>query len=89
MNKRPKSREETPKEGSDSARSATAPQQYATALHKTQELSKHFFCNVGKSGETATRPAVQIKMLNINILREKSRSDSVQRIACIPELATS
>ena len=36
MNKRPKSREETPKEGSDSA-SATAPQQYATALHKTQE----------------------------------------------------
>ena len=36
MNKRPKSREETPKEGSDSA-SATAPQQYAAALHKTQE----------------------------------------------------
>jgi len=41
MNKRPKSREETPKEGSDSAR-ATAPHQYATALHKVQDLFHHF-----------------------------------------------
>ncbi|MEN3288067.1 MAG: hypothetical protein V7634_2367, partial [Bradyrhizobium sp.] len=31
----PKSREETPKEGSGNA-SATAPQQYAFALHKAQ-----------------------------------------------------
>src|SRR5882672_6734270 len=45
MNKRPKSREETPKEGSDSA-SATAPQQYATALHKAQGLSSYFQCKV-------------------------------------------
>jgi hypothetical protein len=42
MNKRPKSREETPKEGSDSARSATAPQQYATAPHKTQVFLSNF-----------------------------------------------
>jgi hypothetical protein len=42
MNKRPKSREETPKEGSDSARSATAPQQYATALHKAQVFFEQF-----------------------------------------------
>jgi len=39
MSKRPKSREETPKEGSDSA-SATAPQQYETALHKVQGFLK-------------------------------------------------
>ena len=45
MNKRPKSREETPKEGSDSAR-ATAPQQYATALHKKQGLLNHFRCKI-------------------------------------------
>jgi hypothetical protein len=45
MIKRPKSREETPKEGSDSA-SATAPQQYATALHKTQELLSYFRCKM-------------------------------------------
>jgi len=44
MNKRPKSREETPKEGSDSARSATAPQQYATALHKAQGFLGDFRC---------------------------------------------
>jgi hypothetical protein len=42
MSKRPKSREETPKEGSDSAQGATAPQQYATALHKVQGFLKHF-----------------------------------------------
>jgi hypothetical protein len=45
MNKRPKSREETPKEGSDSA-SATAPQQYATALHKVQDLLRYFRCKM-------------------------------------------
>jgi len=45
MNKRPKSREETPKEGSDSA-SATAPQQYATALHKMQDLLSYFRCKM-------------------------------------------
>jgi hypothetical protein len=43
MNKRPKSREETPKEGSDNA-SVTAPQQYATALHKTQGAFNYFRC---------------------------------------------
>jgi hypothetical protein len=41
MNKRPKSREETPKEGSDNA-SVTAPQQYAAALHKTQGAFSYF-----------------------------------------------
>jgi len=41
--KRPKSREETPKEGSDSA-SATAPQQYAAATHQVQEFSGKFPC---------------------------------------------
>ena len=45
MNKRPKSREETPKEGSDSA-SATAPQQYATAMHKVQDLLRYFRCKM-------------------------------------------
>jgi hypothetical protein len=38
QSKRPKSREETPKEGSDSA-TAIAPQQYVAALHKTQGIS--------------------------------------------------
>jgi hypothetical protein len=42
VGKRPKSREETPKEGSDNAKSATAPQQYATALHKLQGFLNHF-----------------------------------------------
>src|SRR6478736_8635362 len=45
MKKRPKSREETPKEGSSNARSATAPQQYAAATHKVQGLSSDFPCN--------------------------------------------
>src|SRR6478735_2058577 len=45
MKKRPKSREETPKEGSSNARSATAPQQYAAATHKVQGLSSGFPCN--------------------------------------------
>jgi hypothetical protein len=40
MNKRPKSREETPKEGSSSTR-ATAPHQYATAMHKAQVIFTH------------------------------------------------
>jgi uncharacterized Zn-finger protein len=44
MKKRPKSREETPKEGSSNARSATAPQQYAAATHKAQELLSRFPC---------------------------------------------
>jgi hypothetical protein len=44
MKKRPKSREETPKEGSSNARSATAPQQYAAATHKVQELLSRFPC---------------------------------------------
>lgn len=46
MKKRPKSREETPKEGSSNARSATAPQQYAAATHKVQELLSCFPCNM-------------------------------------------
>jgi hypothetical protein len=44
MKKRPKSREETPKEGSGNARSATAPQQYAAAPHKVQGLLSRFPC---------------------------------------------
>jgi hypothetical protein len=43
-NKRPKSREETPKEGSDSA-IATALQQYVAALHKMQGVSDDLFQN--------------------------------------------
>ena len=54
MNKRPKSREETPKEGSDSAKRATAPQQYATALHKTQGLSYHFQRKINEACVWAT-----------------------------------
>jgi len=46
MKKRPKSREETPKEGSSNARSATAPQQYAAATHKVQGLLSRFPCNM-------------------------------------------
>lgn len=46
MKKRPKSREETPKEGSGNARSATAPQQYAAAPHKVQGLLSHFPCKM-------------------------------------------
>jgi hypothetical protein len=53
MNKRPKSREETPKEGSDRA-SPTAPQQYATAMHKTQGFLKHFQRNLYEAGGYAT-----------------------------------
>ncbi|MGO3928255.1 hypothetical protein NP284_08075, partial [Rhodopseudomonas pseudopalustris] len=47
--KRPKSREETPKEGSDSA-SATAPQQYAAATHKAQVFLSIFPCKKRRSG---------------------------------------
>jgi hypothetical protein len=36
------------------ARGATAPQQYATALHKKQELSINFLCNPGDDGAHAT-----------------------------------
>ena len=68
MNKRPKSREETPKEGSNSARSATAPQQYATALHKTQEFSKLIRRKVGQAGGSATLTGTAIYYNNINIL---------------------
>jgi hypothetical protein len=50
MSKRPKSREETPKEGSGSAESATAPQQYATALHKVQGFLNHFRCKIQTAG---------------------------------------
>ncbi len=55
MNKRPKSREETPKEGSDNARSATAPQQYATALHKMQGLWSYFRCIIDRLGTQALK----------------------------------
>jgi hypothetical protein len=55
MNKRPKSREETPKEGSDRA-SPTAPQQYAAALHKRQGLSGRFGSKAEQAGQSATLP---------------------------------
>jgi hypothetical protein len=51
--KRPKSREETPKEGSGSAM-ATAPQQYATATHKTQGISNYFPCKMYIPGSEAS-----------------------------------
>jgi hypothetical protein len=54
MSKRPKSREETPKEGSGSAESATAPQQYATALHKVQEFLSAFPCKICGACKRAT-----------------------------------
>ena len=42
MNKRPKSREETPKEGGGNASDrATALREYATALHKKQGEISH------------------------------------------------
>ena len=68
MNKRPKSREETPKEGSDSARSATAPQQYATALHKVQEFLDDFRCIIdapqAQAQEDSLRPFIIVFSMN-------------------------
>ncbi len=44
MNKRPKSREETPKEGGGNAKgSRPALQQYVIAPHKTQGVLTYFF----------------------------------------------
>jgi hypothetical protein len=44
---RPKSREETPKEGgSNASHRATAPQQYVTAPHKKQEEVSIFFVHL-------------------------------------------
>jgi hypothetical protein len=57
MNKRPKSREETPKEGSDNA-SVIAPQQYATALHKTQGFLNHFPVPKSQVRSEGKRPKV-------------------------------
>ena len=56
MKKRPKSREETPKEGSSNARSATAPQQYAAATHKVQELLSGFPCKTHMAQLLIQRP---------------------------------
>ncbi len=55
VGKRPKSREETPKEGSDNAKSDTAPQQYATALHKTQVFLRYFQCKIHRAGLRAKK----------------------------------
>jgi hypothetical protein len=53
--KRPKFREETPKEGGGSA-DATAPQQYATALHKEQaEKASNAAAYVGESVKARRR----------------------------------
>ncbi|MGA7807699.1 hypothetical protein, partial [Bradyrhizobium sp.] len=64
MSKRPKSREETPKEGSDNAISATAPQQYATAMHKRQGFSRCFACKICRPCTRAT-PAPVHEIINI------------------------
>jgi hypothetical protein len=77
MNKRPKSREETPKEGSDNARSATAPQQYATALHKTQGLLKFFPRDLRRAGSYATSQLNSILYNKINLLDRKPRDSPV------------
>jgi hypothetical protein len=77
MNKRPKSREETPKEGSDNA-SVTAPQQYATALHKTQGGFNYFLCKklrpCGCSREVETDIILKyFKCLNASPALNRSR----------------
>jgi hypothetical protein len=70
MSKRPKSREETPKEGSDNARSATAPQQYATALHKVQEFLRIFPCKIRRACKLATRSQFTCIIVIFQMLRE-------------------
>jgi hypothetical protein len=69
MSKRPKSREETPKEGSDNARSVTAPQQYATALHKVQEFLSVFPCKIRGACKLATHPPPLNIIYTFQILR--------------------
>jgi hypothetical protein len=54
------------------ARGATAPQQYATALHKTQELLKHFRCKIHR-GRLSAKSSIRryflsyFKYLNIDL----------------------
>ena len=89
MNKRPKSREETPKEGSDNARSATAPQQYATALHKTQVFLKHLLRNLGEAGGYATGQLNSFFLSKFNVLWKKIRGNPVLRRGHNSQISTS
>src|SRR5580698_10389036 len=50
------------------ARGATAPQQYATALHKTQEFSKLFLRIFFRDGDNTTARLISINLCNINSL---------------------
>src|ERR1700684_2877964 len=42
------------------ARGATAPQQYATALHKAQELSNHFRCKTARNPKARQKSYISI-----------------------------
>src|SRR6476620_6888440 len=55
------------------AHGATAPQQYAAALHKTQEFSKFFPPNLRRIGGYATGPLNSIFLNKINYLRRAFR----------------
>ena len=54
------------------AQGATAPQQYATALHKTQVLLMHFACKICRPCTRATHRRLQIFSSNFNILDRTS-----------------
>ena len=56
------------------AQGATAPQQYATALHKVQVFLNHFPCKFRNSGRTATGPANEIYWRHFNSLYQMCRS---------------
>jgi hypothetical protein len=58
------------------ARGATAPQQYATALHKVQGFSNRFPCNFRKSGRTVTGPSFQFSYFDFNSLAQMQPSAS-------------
>jgi hypothetical protein len=82
MNKRPKSREETPKEGSDSARRYRTATIW-TALHKTQEFSKPFQRNLRQAGGYATGRLNSIFFNKIKLLREQTRESPCDGAATI------
>src|SRR6516225_5612588 len=59
------------------ARGATAPQQYATALHKVQGFLNCLPCKFRNSGRTATGPRNPIHLFNFNLLSQIYRSTSL------------
>ena len=88
MNKRPKSREETPKEGSDRAR----PYRTATICGRAAQNARAFGpvgSKVEQAGESATPPLHMIYISEINNLYKLRIKPSPSCSAGMPKLATS